>query len=158
VATAAAFKVVSEERIKALQATVSASRLSCFLSCRLKFFFRYVIKIPKAKTAALHLGGAVHSVLRAWNKARWRAAPLSLKQLHEEFTSAWADTSEGEVEWAAEEEEQKKTGWSLVETYIREIPSTLNPDAVEVPVEAELDGLPKAVGILNLMQAGVIID
>jgi hypothetical protein len=34
----------------------------------------------------------------------------------------------------------------------------LKPDAVEVPVEAEMDGLPKAVGILDLVQAGVIID
>jgi len=55
-----------------------------------------------------------------------------------------------------------KTGWRLVETYMREskIPPTLKPDAVEVPVEADLSehGLPKLVGVLDLVQDGVIID
>ena len=55
--------------ISGLQDTVSASRLSLFLQCRLKFYFRYVLKVQKPKTPALHLGNAVHAVLKAWNKA-----------------------------------------------------------------------------------------
>ena len=152
-----------EERIEALQTTLSASRLNCFLSCRLRFFFRYVQQIQKPKTPALHLGSAVHSVLKAWNKARWRMQPLSLKQLHDEYAKAWSDSSEGEVHWEpGEEAEDQKTGWRLVETDIREsnIPETLKPDAVEVPVEANLGhhGLPTLIGVLDLVQAGVIID
>lgn len=60
-----------QDIITALQATVSASRLSLFLQCRLKFYFRYLLKLKKPKTASLHLGNAVHAVLKAWNKARW---------------------------------------------------------------------------------------
>ena len=41
---------------------VSASRLNCFHQCRLKFFFRYVRKLKKDKTPALHVGTTVHAV------------------------------------------------------------------------------------------------
>lgn len=152
-----------DDRVEYLQQTVSPSRLSLFLQCRLKFFFRYVVKIQKPKTVALHVGSAVHSVLKAWNKARWQQNPLTLKQLHDEFTRAWTDADGKQVQWEpGEEGEEKKVGWRLVETYMREskIPPSLKPDAVEVPVEADLSehGLPKLIGILDLVQQRVIID
>ena len=152
-----------QDVITALQATVSASRLSLFLQCRLKFYFRYVLKLKKPKTASLHLGNAVHAVLKAWNKARWVQQPLSLKVVHETYQTAWADSTEGSVEWeAGEEEGDKTTGWRLLDTYLREshLPAEVKPDAVEVPVEADLQqhGLPRLIGILDLVQQRQIID
>lgn len=151
------------EIIQHLRKKVSASRLNLFLQCRLKFFFRYVAGISKAKTAALHVGTTVHSVLKAWNKARWKNQPLTLRGLHDEFSKAWTDVGEEPVQWeGGEEEEEKKTGWRLVETYIREskIPVESKPEAVEVPVEADLSshGLPTLIGVLDLVQGGVIVD
>ena len=52
------------DTLQQLQATVSASRLGLFLQCRLKFWFRYVQKLLKPKSPSLHLGSAVHAVLR----------------------------------------------------------------------------------------------
>jgi putative RecB family exonuclease len=152
-----------EEVIGHLQKKVSASRLTLFLQCRLKFFFRYVAGITKPKTPALHVGGTVHAVLKAWNKARWKNQPLTLKELHDEFSKAWADAGDEPVQWeAGEEEEDRKTGWRLVETYFREsnIPANSKPEAVEVPVETDLHrhGLPTLIGVLDLVQAGIIID
>ena len=152
-----------KEIIGHLQKKVSASRLTLFLQCRLKFFFRYVAGIVKAKTAALHVGSAVHAVLKAWNKARWKNQPLTLKELHDEFSKAWADVGDQSVRWeTGEEAEEKQTGWRLVETYIREsnIPANSKPEAVEVPVETDLHqhGLPTLIGVLDLVQAGKIID
>jgi len=46
--------------IRSLQEEVSASRLSLFLQCRLKFYFRYVLRLKKPKTASLHVGNSVH--------------------------------------------------------------------------------------------------
>lgn len=150
------------ETIAHLRKTVSPSRLTLFLQCRLKFWFRYVAGISKPKTVALHVGTAVHAVLKAWNKARWKSQPLTLTQLHEEYSAAWV-AEDDPVPWeSGEEDEEKKTGWRLVETYIREskIPESLKPDAVEVPVEADLHahGLPKLIGVLDLVQGGRIID
>ena len=146
-----------------LQQTVSASRLGLFLQCRLKFYFRYVLRLTKPKTPSLHLGSSVHAVLKSWNKARWLQQPLTLKQAHDAYTAAWADTSEGSVTWEpGEEDDEKTTGWRLVDTYLREshVPAELKPDAVEVPVEADLHhhGLPKLIGVLDLVQRGEIID
>lgn len=150
------------EIISSLQATVSASRLTVFLQCRLRFYFRHVLSLKKPKTAALHVGTAVHAVLKAWNKARWLQKPLTLKDLHEGFSKAWADDSEGPVAWEGEEDEEQATAWRLCETYLRECPMDpdVKPDAVEVPVEAELkaQGLPTLHGILDLVQQGRIID
>ena len=154
--------LTADDRVRELQQTVSPSRLSLFLQCRLKFFFRYVAQIQKPKTAALHVGSCVHTVLKAWNMARWKQQPLSLKQLHDEFSTAWNEAEES-VEWEpGEEDDEKKTGWRLVETYMREskIPPDLKPDAVEVPVTADLKrhGLPVLIGILDLVQQRKIID
>ena len=60
------------EKVQALLHTVSASRLNTFHSCRLKFYFAYVEKLPKRKTAAQHIGSTVHHLLKLWNLARWR--------------------------------------------------------------------------------------
>jgi len=54
--------------IEALKQTVSASRLNCWLACRLKFFFRYVQQISKPKTPALHVGSVVrHLYCELWD-------------------------------------------------------------------------------------------
>jgi putative RecB family exonuclease len=148
--------------IAGLLQTVSASRLTLFLQCRLKFYFRYVLAIPKPKAPVLHVGNAVHLVLKTRNKARWLQQALSLKALHDAYAAAWADESEGKVDWAGTEAEEKATGWRLCETYLREhsLPEDLKPDAVEVSIEADLreHGLPQLVGILDLVQQHRIID
>ena len=152
-----------QELITGLQETVSASRLSLFLQCRLKFWFRYVLRLQKPKTPSLHVGNTVHAVLKAWNKARWLQTPLTLKEVHETYLAAWADNTEGPVKWEdGEEEDEKTTGWRLCDTYLREhhVPADIKPDAVEVSVEADLrqHGLPRLIGILDLVQQKQIID
>lgn len=160
--TAPAVSPPSEaEILRRLKETVSPSRLTLFLQCRLKFFFRHVARITKPKPAALHVGTSVHAVLKAWNKARWREQPLTLTQLYQEYARAWVENEEP-VQWDNDEGEQMRIGWRLVETYFREsgIPESVKPDAVEVPVEADLQqhGLPTLIGILDLVQQGRIID
>jgi CRISPR/Cas system-associated exonuclease Cas4 (RecB family) len=154
------------EVLRGLQQTVSASRLTLFLQCRLRFYFRHVVAIPKPKTPALHVGSTVHAVLKAWHKARWLHQPLSLKETHEAFERLWDHPEDEEprepVDWQGEEAEAKLTAWRLCETYLRQcgIAPGNKPDAVEVPVEADLakHGLPKLIGILDLVQDKRIID
>ena len=60
-------------------------------------------------------------MLKAWTKARWKNQPLTLKDLHDEFSKAWADVGDDPVKWenVAEEDAEKATDWRPVETYIR---------------------------------------
>jgi len=136
---------------------VSASRLSTFHQCRLKFYFRYVAGLTRPKSPALHVGTSVHGVLKSWNRARWRGQQLSLRDLHDIYSQLWGEVEEP-IQWDGEEDEQKKTGWKLLETYFREspIPGDEKPEAVEVTVEADLTshGLPGLVGIIDLVRPG----
>jgi putative RecB family exonuclease len=148
-----------QRTIAELLQSVSASRLSTWQQCRLKFWFRYLSGIVKAKSHALHTGSAVHETLKFWNKSRWRGEAPSLKRLHEEFMAVWSKPEHGLAAWGAgEEAAEQATGWRLLETYFRESPIAPNekPEAVEVSVEAELKqhGLPKLVGIIDLVRAG----
>ena len=160
IATAQAEPKRGARSIDDLIATVSASRLSTWSQCRLKFFFRYILGISKPKSAARHVGSSVHDVVKFWNKARWKNEKSSLKQLHDVYSSSWIGEQKKEpVKWEnGEEDQERKVGWRLLETYFREssIPPDEKPEAVEVTVEADLSqhGLPKVIGIIDLVRPG----
>jgi len=142
-----------------LMATVSASRLSCFHQCRLKFYFRYVLDLKKPKTPALYVGTVVHSILQAWNLARWRRQQIGTEKLKALFDTNWQDQQkESSVKWREDEQDEKSSAWTMLETYFNQTPIALNekPEAVEVSVEADLKthGLPVVVGIIDLVRAG----
>jgi hypothetical protein len=142
--------------IEKLKKTVSASRLNCWLQCRLKFFFRYVLKITKPKTAALHFGSVVHLVLQQWNMARWRKQPFEITKLRQVFDAGWLDQG-SVINWDGEEAEQKNSAWSVLEKYFIDTPIKADeiPEAVEVYVEADLaqHGLPTLIGVLDLVRS-----
>jgi putative RecB family exonuclease len=151
--------------IAELTETVSASRISCWQQCRLKFFFRYVVGLKKAKSAALHVGSCVHEALKVWNRARWRKEPISAPELQAAYTAAWHASQESDaVNWEeGKEEEQKAIGLRLLDTYFRDtpIPRDEKVEAVEVSVEADLrrHGLPTLIGIIDLVrEGGRIVD
>jgi len=142
-----------------LTRVVSASRLNCFHTCRLKFYFRYVLKLVKPGTAALFVGKAVHAALQQWSTARWRGLEHDAPALREGFLMNWITGQEdAPVAWEADEDEQQEKAWGLVEMYLRDtpIPAEEKPEAVEVRVEADLaeHGLPTLVGIIDLVRPG----
>jgi CRISPR/Cas system-associated exonuclease Cas4 (RecB family) len=148
-----------------LEEPVSASRINCFHSCRQKFFFRYVQKIQKPASAALHVGKAVHHALQQWSKRRWLGELSDADSIKEEFTEGWkALVDESPVEFPeGEETTQRDKAWGLVEMYLREtpIPHDEKPEAVEVLVESDLSqhGLPTLRGVIDLVRpGGVIVD
>jgi len=143
--------------IETLRKTISASRLNCFLGCRLKFFFRYVQEITKPPTPSLHVGSVVHLILKAWNMCRWKKQAFELARFKMMFEVCWAD-QQAKINWEDEEPTEKSGAWSLLETYFTETPIKANemPEAVEVPMETDLSkhGLPTLIGILDLVRAG----
>jgi putative RecB family exonuclease len=141
-----------------LTATVSASRIGCWQQCRLKFYFRYVLSIPKRATPAFHIGKVVHTILQAWNMARWRGQAFNSERFQGLFEKDWRERqAQSAIQWDGEEDEQRNNTWTMRQTYFAETPIKANerPEAVEVPMEAELpDGLPKLVGIIDLVRSG----
>jgi PD-(D/E)XK nuclease superfamily len=143
--------------VETLRKTVSASRLNCFLSRRLKFFFRYVQEIKKPPTPSLHVGSVVHLILKAWNMSRWKRQAFELARFKMMFEVCWADQP-ATINWKDDEAGEKSGAWALLEAYFTETPIKANdiPEAVEVPVETDLSehGLPTLIGILDLVRAG----
>ena len=97
-----------QQKIAVLQKTVSASRLSCWLTCRLKFFFRYVQKISKSPSPALHVGSVVHTVLQQWNLDRWRRQPFETKRMKELFDKRWPEQEQVKINWDGRRDGQNK--------------------------------------------------
>jgi CRISPR/Cas system-associated exonuclease Cas4 (RecB family) len=143
-----------------LRRTVSASRLNTWLTCRLKFWFRYVAGIKHPRTPALYVGHTVHGALKLWNKARWRKEPLPVDELRNQFNLLWHDDQQQDrIKWDdGEEPGEKQTAWSLVDLYLKQspIPPNEQPEAVEVSLESDLSkrGLPRLIGIIDLVRSG----
>jgi len=145
--------------IAELKQTVSASRLNTFHTCRLKFFFRYVLQVTKPTSPALFVGSAVHSVLQVWNLARWRGEDRPQVFFKELLDTLWSNPETNrDIPWKDDEEDQKQTAWAMLEAYFSEttIPKGEKPQGVEVSVEADLvqRGLPKLIGIIDLVRPG----
>jgi len=160
IATVEPLAAAKPKPIELLRQTVSASRLNTWLSCRLKFYFRYVLGVTKPKTAALYVGTSVHGILKLWNKARWHRKPFTVETAQQQFEQLWqADQVKEQVRWDdGEEAGEKATAWSLLELYLKQTPIPANEmaEGVEVSVEADLarHGLPRLIGILDLIRAG----
>jgi putative RecB family exonuclease len=152
--------IIAKEKAPDILEKVSASRLQCFHQCRLKFYFRYVLGLKKPKTSALFVGSMVHLVLQAWNLARWRQSNVGTLELKVQFESNWTlEQEDSPIKWDDGEETASKQGaWAMLETYFTQTPITPDekPEAVEVQVEADLysHGLPRLVGIIDLVRKG----
>ncbi|MDF1862590.1 MAG: PD-(D/E)XK nuclease family protein [Verrucomicrobiales bacterium] len=140
---------------------ISASRLKCFQTCRLQYFFRYVAKIRTVTSPALLVGQVVHAVLQAWNLARWRGEDASVDAMANAFAFLWeSKADEQKMQWksAEEEEAEKAKAWRILEHYLQNSPIPLaeKPEAVEVVVERDLlaHGLPPLKGVIDLVRGG----
>ena len=156
---------VQDPVTRLLAEPVSASRLNLFHSCRLKFYFRYVLKLSKPASPALHVGKTVHAMLQEWSKRRWMGKPATSQSLLEHFNDYWQCSLRDEpVEFEdGEEAVERSKAWGLVEMYLREtpIPVEEKPMGVEVSVERDLreHGLPSLRGIIDLVRSnGQIVD
>lgn len=143
---------------------LSASRLNCFQECRLKFFFRYVERIPSPTSPALFVGRCVHHVLQAWNMARWRGEPSDLDSMRPVFTKHWELDQPDQLDWGDKKEAAiRENTWTMLEHYLANTPIPLEekPEAVEVVVERDLlaHSLPPLRGVIDLVrEGGRIVD
>jgi len=144
---------------------ISASRVNCFQSCRRKFYFRYVAKLPSVPSPALHVGKTVHSALQEWNQLRWEKKPIDMDHLQRTFTEAWMSPDD-DISWATAEAEKKAhdQAWGLVQAYLEHtpIPNEEPILGVEVRAEANLPGLPPIMGFIDLVrrpkEGGIVVD
>lgn len=140
---------------------ISATRLKTWRECPLKWYFRYIEKLPAKTSPALLTGKVIHAVLHAWNLARWRDDDTTVPAMRQVFETCWREQCEKDDMFRDTPEleaKEKSKAWSVLEYYFENgpIPPGEKPEAVEVKVERDLlaHGLPPLVGIIDLVRSG----
>ena len=157
------FAEVQERQGGALE-YVSPSRLSCWLSCPLKWKLRYLDGLRTPTTPSLFIGKAVHSALETYYRHRQFDVTLEADDVVRRSRESWALlVDEEEMSFDSPEAEMAimQQVDDLVRVYLQTAPRDEKPLAVEVAVEAPLVdpftgedfGIP-LVGVLDLVLDG----
>ena len=163
------FAEVQERQGGALE-YVSPSRLSCWLSCPLKWRLRYLDGLRTPTTPSLFIGKAVHSALESYYRHRQFGVTLEADDVIRRSRESWAlliDEEEMDFDSPEAELAMMQQVDDLVRVYLSSVPKGEKPLAVEVAVESPLVdpftgedlGIP-LVGVLDLVldsDAGPII-
>ena len=126
-------------------ATLSPSRVQAFTSCPMAFRFSAIEKLPEPASIHTARGTFVHRILELLFQAEapQRTQPLALELLEQ----AWADlTAEDEYRLLAPSDDQaaglRADAAKLVARYFEmEDPTAIQPEGLELQLEAELDGV-----------------
>ena len=159
-----------QERQGGPLAYVSPSRLSCWLSCPLKWAFRYRDGLRTPTSAALFTGKAVHASLECYYRHRQLGVTLATDDVIQRSMESWAqlvDQEEMDFDSAEDEKAMRQQVADLVRVYLANVPKDEKPLAVEVAAEAPLVdpttgedlGIP-LVGVIDLVldsEAGPVI-
>jgi putative RecB family exonuclease len=143
---------------------VSPSRLSCWLSCPLKWRFRYLDGLRTPTTPSLFIGKAVHNALECYYRHRQLGVTLGAEDVNRRFLESWAqlvDEEEMSFDTPVSEDAMRQQVSDLVRAYLDNVPKDEKPLAVEVAAEAPLVdpvtgedlGLP-LVGVVDLVLDG----
>ena len=121
---------------------ISPSRLSCWLSCPLKFKIRYIDRIRTPTSPALFLGKQVHAGLEVFYRHRQLGVKLEPSDVVARMAAGW-DQAVGEenMKFDSTDDELalKKQAVDLVAAYLAKIPTDEPPPlAVKVTMEAPL--------------------
>lgn len=121
---------------------VSPSRLSCWLSCPLKWRFRYMDGIRSPATPSLFVGKTVHAGLEAYCRHRQLGVMLSTEDVTTRMLASWPDAvAEEEMQFESEADETKARQQSvdLVAAYLAHVSKEEPPPrAVEATMEQPL--------------------
>jgi len=153
-----------QERRRGVREYISPSRLSCWLSCPLKWRLRYLDGIRTPTTPALFVGKAVHAGLECYYRHRQLGVTLEADDVSQRMSQSWAQlVDEEKMDFDSTEDEQamRQQVADLVRVYLDNVPKDEKPLAVEVAAEAPLVdpttgenlGIP-LVGVIDLVLDG----
>lgn len=153
-----------QERQGGPMAYISPSRLSCWLSCPLKWKLRYQDGLRTPTTPALFVGKAVHAGLECYCRHRQLGVTLEADDVARRMAESWAalvDEEKMDFDSSEDENAMRQQTADLVRVYLANVPKDEEPLAVEVAAEAPLVdpttgenlGMP-LVGVIDLVLDG----
>jgi hypothetical protein len=100
---------------------LSATRITTWLACGLRYYFRYVARVePQSKPAALAFGHAIHSSLEAFHVELINRHRTSADQIIDIFRADWAAAQLDELRFKEGEDAPhlEQLGIALVRSYV----------------------------------------
>lgn len=116
---------------------ISASQITSYLLCPMKYRFRYIDGIPPAwKSSALAFGSAVHTALEWFHSELLAGNNPPAEEAARIFMADWTAAQEGVIRFkkAVEKETLPVMGQKLISLYIEHV-GQMNIMAVEYPFE-----------------------
>ncbi len=126
------------------RAHLSVSQVKTYLLCPLKYFYRYVRRLPSPKTSAAALGSAVHAALEVnFTQKVQTQLDLPLPSVADAFSDAWV-AQVPETAFTPDEQpgSLKDEGVTIVSAYHTTISPTIQPKQVEHPFELTFENAP----------------
>jgi len=123
---------------------LSVSQVKTYLLCPLKYFYRYIQRLPTPPSSELTLGRSVHAALET-NFRQKVTTQQDLPLAH--VTDAFSDTWEQEAKETAFEDGEKPgqikdEGIKILGVYHPTVSPTIQPKAVEQPFELAFANVP----------------
>ena len=139
---------------------LSPSQVNTFLSCPAKWYFRYAVGLKEPATGSLALGTAFHAAMAANFRQKTETKhDLPTETVQDFFSEAFAMAA-ADAEFRDEEDPVAliETGRALIAKYVADGAASVQPKAVELPVQGVIAGV-RVQGIVDLLDTdGRIID
>jgi putative RecB family exonuclease len=139
---------------------LSPSQVNTYLTCPAKWYFRYLVGLSEPVTGAVALGRAFHQTLAANFRQKMSSRrDLQVAEIRDVFARAWASTSaDAELREDEDSSELADIGEALVTAYLSNAAASIEPQAVELPVDGEIAGV-KVRGIVDVVDTnGRVLD
>ena len=139
---------------------LSPSQVHTYLTCPAKWCFRYLLGLSEPATGSLALGRAFHQTLATNFRQKMSSRrDLAVAEIREVFAEAWASNC-ADAEFRDDEDpsELAATGEVPVIAYMTNAARSIEPQAVELPVDGEIAGV-QVRGIVDVVDVnGRVID
>lgn len=137
---------------------LSATRLDTYLTCPLKYRFRYVDGIePEELSPALAFGSAVHGTVKHFYKHLMAGRRLSTEEAAAAFIQDWDARCTVPIRWnGATPGQMRDQGIGLIRAYIESAPDPVEPIAVEQELRAPLVNLASGDVLTGVILIGIL--
>jgi CRISPR/Cas system-associated exonuclease Cas4 (RecB family) len=139
---------------------LSPSQVHTYLTCPAKWCFRYLVGLSEPVTGSLALGKAFHQTLASNFRQKMSSRrDMQAAEIRDVFAEAWAFNS-ADAEFREDEDasELAATGEALAAIYVSNAGRSIDPQAVELPVDGEIAGV-QVRGIVDVVDVnGRVLD
>jgi putative RecB family exonuclease len=136
---------------------ISASQVSTYLGCPLKYRFQYVDKIPRPwRVAAMAFGTSVHAAVEWFHKERLADRKPGLTEVLKVFDADWYAQNVEPLVFSERESRDSlaEKGRAMLHLYVESVNGTM-PVAIEQPFELDLAD-PETGELLDVRIRGII--